>query len=65
MFWCFQEISMRFIGNSEAELTGLVLAVKYSGHRINADQEKVQFTSPDAEFSKSGSLCKPNGNKRF
>lgn len=56
---------MRFIGNSEVELMGLVLAVKYSGHRINADQEKVQFTSPDAEFSKSGSLCKPNGNKRF
>lgn len=27
MFWCFKEIWMGFIGNSEAELMGLVLPV--------------------------------------
>lgn len=47
---------MEFIGNSEAELMGPLLPVKYSGHRRSAHQEKVQFTSPGAEFSKSGSL---------
>lgn len=47
---------MGLIGNSEAELMGplllAVLRVKYSGYR-SADQEKVQFTSPSVEFSKS------------
>lgn len=59
---------MGLIGNSEAELMGpllpAVLRVKYSAHRRSADQEKVRFTSPGVEFSKSVSLCKPNGNKR-
>lgn len=60
---------MGFIGNSEAELMPPllpgVLRVKYSERRRNADQEEVQFTSSSAEFSKSASLCKWNGNKRF
>jgi len=47
---------MGFIGNSEAELMGPQLPVKYSGHIRSADQEEVQFTSRSVEFSKSVSL---------